>query len=258
MKLATIALGLLCAAAALAQVPEPRFEIVTEDLKLEPLADGVWRHVSYQELESFGRTPGNGLVVVSNRTAALIDTPWTDDLTRELFRWVEERLDARIEVVVASHHHDDCLGGLDAAHRLGARSYASKKTARLARRAGRPVPQTTFRRRLEVEVGSRRLELFAAGPGHTRDNIVVFVPGDGDGDRDAAGVLFGGCLVRSARSRTLGYTGEADLERWPRTIETVLERYGDAGWIVPGHGAPGGEELLRRTLELLAPRKGKP
>ena len=87
----------------------------------------------------------------------------------------------------------------------------------------------------------------SAGPGHTADNIVVWIP-----DQE---ILFGGCLVRSATSTQLGYTDEADLERWPRTIETLLEAYGDARWIVPGHGRPGGAELLRRTLELLAARR---
>ena len=68
-------------------------------------------------------------------------------------------------------------------------------------------------------------------------------------------VLFGGCLVRSSSATTLGYTAEADIESWPATIEALLTRYGHARLIVPGHGRPGGEELLQHTLALLnAPR----
>ena len=81
------------------------------------------------------------------------------------------------------------------------------------------------------------------GPGHTADNIVTWIPDER--------VLFGGCLVRSASARTLGYTKEADLERWPSTLESLMAEFGTARLIVPGHGSPGGLELLEHTLELL-------
>ncbi len=235
----------LCLApAVLAQDSQQISETLSDDLKVERLTEGVWRHISYDEVEGFGRTPGNGLVVVSGETAALIDTPWTGELTRQLMRWVEDRLQARVTDVIATHSHPDCMGGLAVAHELGARSFASARTAELARRDGEPVPETTFAETLEVEVGSRTLKLHYAGPGHTADNSVVWLPDDR--------ILFGGCAVRSGASTQLGYTQEADLERWPRTIENLLEEYGaDARWIVPGHGRPGGTELLDRTLELL-------
>ena len=63
-----------------------------------------------------------------------------------------------------------------------------------------------------------------------------------------AGVLFGGDAVRS---RSLGYTEEADLQAWPATITALKDAYGDARILVPGHGAPGGPELLDGTLALL-------
>ncbi len=60
------------------------------------------------------------------------------------------------------------------------------------------------------------------------------------------------CLVRSADAASLGNTAEADLERWPATIVTLQRDYAAARVVVPGHGRPGGPELLARTLELLA------
>jgi hypothetical protein len=50
----------------------------------------------------------------------------------------------------------------------------------------------------------------------------------------------------------IGYVGEADLERWPASIEALRREYGDATLIVPGHGRAGGDELLQHTLDLLA------
>jgi metallo-beta-lactamase class B len=221
-------------------------ETIREDLEVERLAEGVWRHVSYEELEGFGRVPANGLVVVSDGEAALLDTPWTDDQTHALADWVEERLGARLTVVVPTHSHGDCMGGLAAAHDRGARSYASVKTVGIARDKGLPVPKESVDIERDIPLGSRVLEARFVGPGHTVDTLVVWLP--------AVRILFGGDLVRSAASRSLGFTEEADLEAWPASVEALRRAYGDAALIVPGHGRPGGDELLTHTLELLANR----
>jgi metallo-beta-lactamase class B len=223
-------------------VPVPDGDL-GDDLRVERLADGVWLHTSYHELAGFGRVPANGLVVVGDGEAALIDTPWTDEQTERLLAWVSGTLGVEVRVVVPTHSHQDCMGGLAAAHAAGARSFALELTAELAAEAALPAPMVVFSDHLRLRLGSRSLLVRHLGAGHTRDNIVVFLAEDR--------ILFGGCLVRSARATRLGYTGEADLEAWPRTIERLLEEYGDAALVVPGHGDPGGVELLENTLALV-------
>jgi metallo-beta-lactamase class B len=222
---------------------------LSDDLQVLQLTEDIWRFVSTQDMgENWGRVPANGLVVLSDQAAALIDTPWTDEQTRILSRWVEAELGAKIEVVIPTHSHDDCLGGLNAAHALGARSYGHARTAEFARRDGKPAPRTTFQDRLSVPLGKRNLELRYLGPGHTEDNSVVWIPD--------AKILFGGCLIKSATARTMGYIQEADLAAWPGTLARVRAEYPDAALIVPGHGRPGGAETLDRTLELIADHRG--
>ena len=232
----------ILSALAVAKGVETPFEI-NRDLVVIRMADNIWQHSSYKEMEPFGRVPANGLIVVDGKDAALIDTPWTDDLTVALCHWVSDSLKCRVVAVVATHSHEDCMGGLEAAHCLGAASYAHAKTIRLAQQQNKPVPQTAFADSLNITIGGKQLPLFYVGAGHTADNIVVWLPVDS--------VLFGGCLVRSAESRSLGYTEEADLAQWPKTIEALLKKFPNARIIVPGHGKPGGVELLRHTLDLL-------
>ena len=230
-----------------ARPKESTITVITEDLEVQRLRDDVWRHISYQYLETFGRSPANGLVVVAGDEAVLLDTPWTESQTAALFDWVSKELNARITTVVATHSHPDNLGGLGEAHRRGANSFAFERTVQSARQSGREVPRTAVPASYDLEVGSQRLELRFFGGGHTSDNIVVWIPSEK--------ILFGGCLVRSATATTLGFTREADLEGWPRTIERLLEQYGSQDpLVVPGHGAPGGNELLRHTLDLLNKR----
>jgi metallo-beta-lactamase class B len=233
-----------------AQAEPDGSEWLGPDLRVERITDDVWRHVSYEHLEQFGRTSGNGLVLVSEGSAALVDTPWTEAQTHALFDWASRAFGAKIEVVVVTHSHPDCMGGLTAAHEHGAVSYSSEATAELARRDGKTRPRHTFTDSMTVPFGRQFLTLEAVGPGHTTDNIVVWVP--------EASLLYGGCLVRSGSAASLGYTDEADLDRWPGTIRELARRYASARIVVPGHGPPGGLELLDHTLDLLGARSGSP
>ena len=64
------------------------------------------------------------------------------------------------------------------------------------------------------------------------------------------GVLFGGCMFRTA-GFGIGNTADADLGAYADSVRNVIARYGqDARVVVPGHGTPGGPELLQLTLDL--------
>ncbi len=92
-------------------------------------------------------------------------------------------------------------------------------------------------------MGNLELETYYAGPGHTKDNIVVWFP--------KARVLYGGCLIKSWDSEDLGYVKEASLEEWPKTMNRLLQRYPNPAFIIPGHGDWTNRRSIIRTLELL-------
>lgn len=83
-------------------------------------------------------------------------------------------------------------------------------------------------------------EIFFPGSGHQLDRLAP-----------RAAVLAGGCLVRALAWASMGNTSEADLESWPLAVATLEQRYLDVRVVVPGHGDPGGPELLAHTRELL-------
>ena len=62
-------------------------------------------------------------------------------------------------------------------------------------------------------------------------------------------LLYGGCAVKAASWTALGFTGDANLERWPAALRAMAAF--DPAMVIPGHGPPGGPELLAHTLELL-------
>lgn len=224
-----------------ASTPAAANHELSESLRVEAVAPGVWRHVSTRDLQGFGPVPANGLVVVGKDEAALIDTPWTDDQTALLFRFVERELGVKITHVVATHSHGDCMGGLAEAHRRGAQSYALELTARFAADAGDPVPLRRFTERDGFSLGNIDVELRYFGGGHTRDNIVVWLP--------QRSVLFGGCLVKRTGG-SAGYTAESDLVAWPETLRKVIAAFPKVQIVVPGHGSPGTMDYLNDTIKL--------
>ncbi len=58
-------------------------------------------------------------------------------------------------------------------------------------------------------------------------------------------------MVRSMADTSPGNLADADLVAWPQAIRRVIERFPDATTVVPGHGAPGGFELLTHTRDLV-------
>lgn len=215
---------------------------VSNDIELQQLSEKVWLHTTYIDYPGYGRIPANGLLVIDEGSAALIDTPWNNEQTGMLFDWVEKNLNATINHVIAGHSHDDCMGGLAEVHRRNAISYALDLTQKKAKSEGLPVPQQTFSESLTVTVGTTKLLLHYFGGGHTVDNIVVWLPEEK--------ILFGGCLVKAANAKNLGNTKEADVKNWPETIKKVIEAFPDAKIVVPGHGPHGGQGLLSHTLTL--------
>jgi metallo-beta-lactamase class B len=41
------------------------------------------------------------------------------------------------------------------------------------------------------------------------------------------------------------------MQKWPRSVEKVLDKYKDAKIVVPGHGDYGDTGLIKHTIELL-------
>lgn len=234
---------LLCVFPSIAQdKPSLREVQLREDVCVRPLTEGVWLHTTYFNVPKIGRCPANGLIVVDGNDAVIIDLPWTEEQTGILFDWVAQTQRAAIRTVVPTHSHRDCCGGLGEAHRRGADSLALTATVDLLRKAKGPVPQRSFDGKTVVSCGQARIELDYVGPGHTVDNVVAWIP--------SKRLLFGGCLVKGQSATDLGNTTEADLAEYPKTLRELKSLYADAITVVPGHGEPGGLELIDHTLTL--------
>ena len=219
---------------AFAQGKEKPIEII-------PLADNLYQHISYKHVEGYGLVPANGLIVVNQQEAFIIDTPWTSEDTADLHTWLTKK-QLNLTGSISTHSHEDRSGGIGYLNNNGIDTYATEKTNSLLKLKPAPMATKTLAPVNDV-LFHQQIETYYPGAGHSSDNIVVWLP--------QYQMLAGGCLVKSIASTGLGYTGDADIQAWPLTIDNVNKAYPSVKKVIPGHGKIGNKALLQHTKALV-------
>ncbi len=223
--------------------------IVHKDIQLIHLQDSIYVHVTYHEQEPYGRFASNGMIIIKNGQALMIDTPMDNAKTQKLTQYLEKAFSAKVVKLIIGHYHDDCLGGLGYLQSLGVESIASKLTVDKCTELGLPVPSTPFNKSYNFDFNGLQLKCEFFGAGHSFDNITVWLP--------QYQILFGGCLIKSSASKGLGNLSDAVVADWDFTVKKIIKAYQNIKTIVPGHGAIGGKELLTHTVKLVETEKNK-
>ncbi|MGJ8735974.1 subclass B1 metallo-beta-lactamase [Zobellia laminariae] len=221
--------------------PKTHTTYSSETLKIIPVSKNSFIHISYLSTDDYGKVACNGLVYMNDGEAVVFDTPTDTETSNELIQWITKTKQHNIKAVVVNHFHDDCLGGIEAFHELSIPSYANNATIELAKKEGNPVPQISFDTEKELTLGNKKIINRHFGEAHTKDNIVSYIPSEH--------LLFGGCPVKSLNA-TKGYLGDANVEKWSKTISKIKTAYPDLKTVIPGHGDYGGIELLDYTITL--------
>ena len=227
--------------------PPPGEEAPLSSVSVVQIERDVWLHASEKFVAPYGLIVTHGLVVADEDGVWLIDTAWTDEQTERLLRLAEAATGRQVTHAVATHAHDDKIGGMAALREAGVDTYALDMTNEAATGRGLSPAEADLSANPDGTVPlpdgtPGGIEVFYPGPGHTPDNVVVAVPN--------AGVLFGGCLIRPGASRSLGNTDDADIDAWASSVRAAAARYPDARIVVPSHGAPSGRSLLDHTIVL--------
>lgn len=220
---------------------KPKEVYKSTNLMILQIAENCFQHISFKQTNDFGNVPCNGLIVRNNGEVAIFDTPTNDKNSEELIKWIKETLQCKINAVIPTHFHDDCLGGLKAFEENNIPTYAYYKTIELAKENNYVVPKNSFKDSLHLKVGNEYIIVKFFGEGHTKDNIVGYFSSEH--------VMFGGCLIKELNA-SKGYLGDANTMEWSSTVEKVKKEYPNVKTIVPGHGECGNQKLLDYTITL--------
>jgi glyoxylase-like metal-dependent hydrolase (beta-lactamase superfamily II) len=178
----------------------------------------------------------------------VIDTTATPVMAQDLIRRIREVTDKPIKYVVLSHYHAVRVLGASAYFEHGATEIiASQGTHDLIVERGaadmkseierfprlfnavESIPGLTwptivFEKELTLHLGSLEVKLMHIGPGHTKGDTIAWIP--------SQKICFSGDLVEYNAGV---YTGDAQLEEWPATLEVLRAMKPEK--LVPGRGS---------------------
>jgi len=186
----------------------------------------------------------NAAFVVTPEGVLLVDALGSPALAWELLAQIRRITAAPLRYVVLTHYHADHVYGLQVFKEAGATiiaqrdgaAYLTSETASLRLEASRKdlAPAVNADTHLvaadrwidaptTLHMGGLDFVLQPAGPAHTAEDLVVWVP--------QLKLLLAGDLVFRGR---IPYVGQADSGSWIAALDTLLAF--DAQIIVPGHG----------------------
>jgi len=216
---------------------------VSENLKIIAINDHTFIHESYSASEEVkGGFWSNGMILVDNAKAFLFDTPMVDSTTAKLLDYIENDMRLKITGFICNDWHGDSMEGLELILEKDIPAYAHEMTKEICKEKGLPIPTYGFQEKTSIAFESYEIIASYHGAAHTMDNIVVFIPKEN--------ILFADCMIKAAKWKNLGYTGDGDLSTYAETVRKVKETYPEAKIVIPGHDEYGGMELLDHTLEL--------
>ena len=220
---------------------KPKEVYKSNDLIITQISENSFLHTSYKKTDDFGNVPCNGLIVRNSNETIIFDTPTNDKNSEELIKWITVKLHCKINAIIPTHFHDDCLGGLNAFDENKIPSYAYSKTLELAKKNNYVVPNNGFEDSLILKVGDEIVNAKFFGEGHTKDDVVGYFPSEN--------IMFGGCLIKELHANK-GYLGDANVYAWSNTVQKVKDEYPNVKIVVPGHGKFGNKRLLDYTIKL--------
>jgi glyoxylase-like metal-dependent hydrolase (beta-lactamase superfamily II) len=198
-----------------------------------------------------GNTSNAGFVVTSDGVV-VFDVLGTPSLGWALLQEIQKLTSKKIRYVVASHYHADHIYGLQAfrdhtdaiivaqersgEYRDNDAIADEKASLRLDQRRGAlypwvdgntrvVAPDITFRDRMTIALGDRRLTLLYSGSAHSSSDLMMMVEPDG--------VLFAGDIVQNGRIPHMN-SDDVSTTRWLDALGEVEKL--DPKFIVPGHG----------------------
>ncbi|MBV1707940.1 MAG: MBL fold metallo-hydrolase [Hyphomicrobiales bacterium] len=226
-------------------------DMAAKKVSFTEVGEGLWAFTAEGD-------PNTG-VIIGDDAVMVVDAQATPVMAGQVLAEIRKVTDKPVKHVVLTHYH--------AVRVLGASGYGASEIiasdicrSMIAERGqedwdsefarfprlfqaadsipGLTWPTMTFKGRMSVYLGQRRVDLMHLGRAHTAGDIVAFVPD--------AGVMFSGDIVEY---HSACYCGDAHFGDWPQTLDAIAAFNPEA--LAPGRGgALVGKAKVREALDL--------
>lgn len=242
---------------------------ISNDLYYSQISDSAFMITHYFPQWGFNSM----FVLLPNKKGVLIDTPCETTGIDSLLQWIYTKFGKLELTAIVTGYHYDNLGGNQVLLSEGINVYGADLTKQLVEERREEheklILETAAKRKnkrfynslleleltppnkifpisegLKLKIEDEVFEVYFPGESHTIDNTVVYL--------HKRQILFGGCMIKGLMYNTPGYTAEANMTEWPKSVQKVIYKFPECKKVVPGHGDNDGVELLNHTLNILS------
>jgi len=185
----------------------------------------------------------NAMYLVTDKGVVLFDAPWDKTQFQPLLDSIKAKHNKDVIMLFGTHSHEDRAGGFDFYRKKGIKTYSGKLTDDILKSKNEPRAEFVIPNDTTFTVGQYKFEVYYPGKGHAPDNIVAWFGKDK--------ILYGGCFIKSAEAKDLGYLGDADVKEWEKSIKKVQLKFKNPKYVIPGHDGGTTNKSIDHTLKLV-------
>lgn len=217
-------------------------------LRIAHLVGDFYIYTTYNTYEG-NKMPANGMYLVTGNGVALFDTPWDTTQFQPLLDSIQLKHHQAVTLCLATHWHSDRTEGLEYYRQKGIKTYTTKLTDELSKKNGKKRAEFVFEMDTTFHIGPYSFETYYPGEGHTEDNIVLWF--------DQEKILYGGCLIKGAEARDLGYLEDGNTVEYEATLRNVQKKYPHPGFIIVSHHDWNNTHSLKHSIRMAKQLKRK-
>ncbi len=217
-------------------------------LKITPLTSDFYIYTTYNTYQE-SKLPANGMYLVTNNGVVLFDTPWDTTQFQPLLDSIKTKHNKNVVMCFATHWHSDRTEGLEYYMQKGIKTYTTALTDELSKKNNKKRAEFVLAKDTVFNIGQYSFETYYPGEGHTADNIIIWFKNEK--------ILYGGCLIKGADAKNLGYLGDANVTEYVNSLKNVQIKCNDPKFIIISHSDWTNINSLKNSIRLAKKLKRK-
>ncbi len=195
-------------------------------LKIAHLTGDFYIYTTYNTYKE-SQVPANGMYLITNAGVVMFDTPWDTTQFQPLLDSIKLKHNKSVVMCFATHWHPDKTAGLEYYKQKGIKTYTTVLTDQLSKNHNQKRAEFLMVNDTIFNLGQYSFETYYPGQGHTEDNIVIWF--------EKEKILYGGCLIKGAHDKNLGYLNDGNVNEYEATLKRVQQKCKDPKFIIVAH-----------------------
>ncbi|MEN9569999.1 MAG: BlaB/IND/MUS family subclass metallo-beta-lactamase [Bacteroidota bacterium] len=210
-------------------------------LEIHPLTGDFYIYTTYNTYQD-SRVPANGMYLLTDDGVIMFDTPWDTTQFQPLLDSIQLKHHKKVVACFATHWHSDKTAGLEYYRQQHIKTYTTVLTDSLSKQNNKKRAEFLIAGDTVFTAGQYQFEIYYPGQGHTIDNIIVWF--------EKEKILFGGCLIKGASDKNLGYLADGNVNSYAATLQNVINKCSNPSYIIVAHSDWSNSNSLKHSLKM--------